>query len=556
LSLKGEFTFSPVADHVPEETIVTLFASATDYLPGRKPALSPAYRIYILSRAMHAKLAQEQMEQIQGRLEDLAREEERILDGNRQISRLSPEELAGAKPAEEIKNSELAEKQNAEKLSRLASDGANLLKEALRNKDISESDLRKWAELLEKMKETSEGDMKNAEASLQKAANSTEQRPGELGKAMESEQRALDALKNMAKSMTQAMDNMLAKSFVNRLRAVSESEQEVAGTFKRLLPEIVGAKVENLSEENRNTIGMLGARQDSAKKEAKYIQDDLAGFFNRTRIQCYNTIHEQMGEKKTQDRLEALAGLIRQNVGAQVIEDAVVWRDQFKAWADMLAGEIAKNNDRQEENANELSQNDIEALIAMMRIRQREESLREQTRLIEEGKDKKPSYGADSRKLAGKQSELANDTAVLERKARNPDLKKLLEKIDGEMMNASVYLRRPQTDAATIAIETEIIELLSAAISSSSCQGSQCQGAMLALMKAMGMRGAGTGKNGGGSMAGGTTEKPNINTGGTTGETPVEKRPTTTTGGADTSDWPTEYKDLLDAYFNSLEEHK
>jgi hypothetical protein len=356
--------------------------------------------------------------------------------------------------------------------------------------------------------------------------------------------------------MNQAIDNMMAKSFVNRLRSISESEQEVAGTFKQLLPEIVGAKPENLSVENQKTIGMLGARQDTAKKEAKYIQDDLAGFFNRTRIPVYNNIHEQMAEKKTQDNLEALAGLIRANVGAQVIDQAQTWRDQFKAWADLLAGEIARNSAGQGGGGTELSQNEIEVLMALMRIRQREESLRDQTRLIEEGKAKNQAYGLDARKLAGKQSELANDTAAMERKVQEPRLRKLLETVDGEMMNASVYLRRPQTDSATIAIETEIIELLSGIISSSSCDNSQCPGAMRALMRATGMIGAGAGKTGGGSMAGGTTEKPNINTGGSPGETPVEKRTTTTTGGADTSDWPAEYKDLLDAYFNSLEEHK
>ncbi len=57
-------------------------------------------------------------------------------------------------------------------------------------------------------------------------------------------------------------------------------------------------------------------------------------------------------------------------------------------------------------------------------------------------------------------------------------------------------------------------------------------------------------------MAGGTTDKSNNKIEGQNNPTTGETRPTTTTGGADASNWPEEYKDILDAYFNAIEGHK
>ena len=93
-TLEGVFAFSPIACHVPAETDVRLCAYATDYLPGRKPAMSAMHRIYVLSRARHAKLIQEQMDVMHARIEDRAREEERLLEKTRALAKLTPAQLA------------------------------------------------------------------------------------------------------------------------------------------------------------------------------------------------------------------------------------------------------------------------------------------------------------------------------------------------------------------------------------------------------------------------------------------------------------------------------
>ena len=149
---------------------------------------------------------------------------------------------------------------------------------------------------------------------------------------------------------------------------------------------------------------------------------------------------------------------------------------------------------------------DIETLIALMRARQREESLREQTRLVDQGRAENRAYEADARKLSKMQYDLAADIRPIERRVRDPKLRRLVEKVGGEMMNAGMFLRKPQTDATTIAIETEIIELLANSVSAAA---GACGGMAQGVMQAMGMQpgmGSGAGPKGGGSSAGGSAD--------------------------------------------------
>jgi len=554
--LEGKFTFSPIVLHIPEETMVTVIASATDYLPGRKPSNSLTYRIYVLSKVRHAKLIHEQFQALQSKIEDLAREEERLLDNNTETSKQDQEKLSSEKTGEALKANSQGEKDNAENLDRLSKNGEDLIKEALRNTDIPEKTLREWAELMKAMKDLAASEMQNAAKSLQQASSEKGQRSSKLAEAMKLEQDILKALRQVEKNMNMSLDDMMAKSFINRLLMVAGVESEIATTIRKLLPELVGIDPKDLPADKKEIVDQLTARHDTARKDVSNIQDDLAGFFNRTRIERYDAVHKDMKEKKTTDGLDALTGLIRRNSGAQATESAETWRKQFIAWAEMLKDKSKDGNgDGQGECT--LEQADIELLISLMRARRREEGLRDQTRLVEDGREKNQSYAADARKLSDIQNDISRDTRPLERKARNQQLKRFIEKIDGEMMNASMFLRKPQTDSATIAIQTEIIELLSSSISACQSQGGGSGALGMMLMRAMGMQmGSGAGSNGGGSNAGGTTENPNTVSATGSGEERSDPRNVEKTGGTDPAVFPEEFRDILQEYFKALEKTK
>ena len=143
-SLEAEYTFSPIIEHIPEGSMIVLSAFASDYKPGRKPSESSQFRIYVLNRAQHANLIKDQMEALQARIEDLARDEEALLEQNENLSAQSEEELGREESGKKLQDKKLAEIRNKEQLKQLARESEELITEAIRNRNIPESAIREW----------------------------------------------------------------------------------------------------------------------------------------------------------------------------------------------------------------------------------------------------------------------------------------------------------------------------------------------------------------------------------------------------------------------------
>lgn len=546
IEVAGSFAFSPITMHVPEETTARIRASSLDYLPGREPTRSPEYQVYVLSRAQHARLIQDQMQNLQARLEDLAREEESLIQRNLEIGARPPEELESKRSTDDLRESVQLENRGRQQLSQLARDAEKLTKEGMRNKDIGEQTLREWTEMAQSMQKVASGDMQQASQSLQEARQSPgeQQRGEEVDDAVEAEKRALQAMRDMESGINDSIEQMVAQNFVNRLKQAARKEDGVADSLKALLPRIIGMNTNELPAKILQELTLLAAGQGDNKTQVAYIRDDMAGFFNRTRLEPYEKVHTEIAESGIVAALEELAGNIARNMGANSIAEARDWATQLRAWADFLQ-EKGAGGGGAGDGGGTPEQVDIEVLIALMRARVREESIREQTRLVDQGKPGNRRYSQDSRKLSDKQYELARDIRPLERKVSSSRARKLIEKVGGEMMNAGMYLRKPQTDKQTVAIETQVIELLANAMQATSGQGSAMAQSLMAA--------AGMAPSGGGSTAGGTTDQANEQMGGAADGGAGDGRGVDRAVGVDRSAWPEEFRDALEGYYKSLE---
>ncbi|MFT5239321.1 MAG: hypothetical protein ACI9OU_000974 [Candidatus Promineifilaceae bacterium] len=553
--LTGSFDFSPLIAHVPEESIATLTAYASDYHPDHPPSQSPALRIYVLSRAQHADLVLKQMEAVHAQLEDITRLEEELLDDNKAISEMPPEEMASPETRQKLRENEATEHRQSDRLDRLTEETRKLMKEALRNSDIPESTLAEWSELQKTMEDVSEQNMDAAAKDLQKAGDTPSERKEQTEKAIAKEEDAVKKLQKAGSEMNDSLEDMMAESFVNRLRQASEREKEVATGLGDILPKTIGLDPDDLPADVKEEFGLITSRQQDTHRQVGYIQDDLAGFFSRTRTEKYNAVYKEMRNIGVVDALDRLTKSIQRNLAVQSISDATKWSKQLAAWAESLSEKKKQGGEGGGEGGGpeELDAEDMETLISLMRARKQEESLRQQTRLLNEGREKNRRYRYDARKLARKQDEIAAKTRPLERRVKNPKLRQLIEKLGGEMMNASMLLQRPQTDTETVAIETEIIELLSNSIDSAS--GSQSSAAAKKMMAQMG---EGEPKPGPG---GGSKPGPGGGSGG--GRSEGEGGPQTTVDNAGrnverstglTHETPQEFKDVLEAYFRALED--
>ncbi|MDA1043626.1 MAG: hypothetical protein O3C57_00220 [Verrucomicrobia bacterium] len=557
--LAGKFSFSPLTAHVPEDSVISLSAYASDYYPDREPSVSPEIRIYVLSRAQHADLVMKQMENVHAQVEEITRIEEELVDSNKDLAGKPPEALANPESREVLRENEATERRQSERLEDLANQTQELVEEAIRNADIAESTIAKWAELLAAMKDVSEQAMQQAAKSLQKAGDQTEQRKEELEKAIAKEEEAIQKLQEAASEMDKSLEEMMAESFVNRLRQAAEREQLVSEELAELLPKTLGLDVASIPADVGEAISLVAGRQVDTRKQVGYVQDDLAGFYSRTRVEQYNVVYMEMRTMEVVGALERLGELIRGNIAVQAISEAKKWSAQLSAWADALTPPKKEGDAKGGEGGAEgLEAEDMEVLIALMRTRKLEEGLRRQTRLLDESRETNRRYHYDARKLGHKQDELASATRPIERRVRNPKLRQLIEKIGGEMMNASMLLQAPKTDHETIAIQTEIIELLSNSIDSASDSqgGSSASQKLAQMMPKQGQKPSqkpgqkpGQGESGSGGSGEGSASGQGA---GSTAQGASERQVERASGMS--RETPQEFRDVLEAYFQALED--
>jgi hypothetical protein len=439
----------------------------------------------------------------------------------------------------------------------MAEEAKDLLKEALRNTEIGKDTLSRLAEMAKAMQQIM-GDMQQAKGSLQQSkASEAPQSKEHLNQATQKEQEALEAMKAMEKQMDRSIEDMAAKGFVNRLQAAAAKEKEIGATLKQILPSTIGTRPKDLPAEAKKKLEGMEALQKRTRKDAQNIQKDLAGFFNRTRLKQYDEIDQEMKEKKMPEELEKLAEMLKENLGVKAMAEAGNWEKQFKEWADKLSKRTPNEGGGGDEGGGgEMSEGDMELMMALMRSLQRESNLREQTRDLDENKENNKNYEDAANKLAELQKTDADEVRQAEAKAKIPDLKKLAKQVERLMQEATGMLKEPNTGEDTIAVETEIIEMITQAFegddSGNGSGKSQAAQMMAMLMQAMGL-GKSAGPMGGGSTAGGTTTDLAKPVAGGVGTAP-DPRAITGLGGK-VGEWPAEFRDTLEAYFAALEKN-
>lgn len=196
-----------------------------------------------------------------------------------------------------------------------------------------------------------------------------------------------------------------------------------------------------------------------------------------------------------------------------------------------------------------------EVLLGLLRARVQQEALREATRELDH--DRHASDYADrARALARRQLDIADGLRPLADRAPG-SLASVIRDVDHTMLVSAAELREPDTGAEALGIQTEVIEMLAAAVESGARQGSSAGAlspeAMRELSRLVQQLGRALGRTGGGSRAGGTTEQPSGAASGTAGAS-QPNRSGPRAGVADPLEFPSEYRDLLEDYYRALEQ--
>jgi len=543
-SLEGTYAFSPALMDIPPDTVVDLQARTRDYFPGRPPSVSSAFKIYVLSYEEHARLIQQELERLMAELEDITRRQEALREAGQSLQATDPESLASPESKRQLDAQANEQAALSQKLSQVARNASNTLKEALRNKTIPTDLIEEWARMAEAMQNLASQPMASAAQQLASAGQNQDQRAESLQQALEIEEEILRRLMELQQQIGPALDRLLANTLAQRLRAIAGTEARIAKTVQSMLPNTIGLAPDQLEPVERNTLSGMVADQDRTRREATDLHDEIRRFFERTREPKHGEVSTQMNDQKMSEGLLNLSGLLGNNVGTLAMQSAHSWETKFEDWAKLLE-EAEPSEGGGGGGGGSMSEEALKRLLALLRIRQQEINIRTVTGILEERRETSRGYREDSIILSIRQNYLVEDVAAVAQAGAG----KFLGEARQAMGEAESLLMQPRTDAPAVAAETDAINLLEAEIMDmmQSSQGSPMAGAMAMMMQMMGMAP-------GGNFAGGYTDEPNEGlvgdvSGGGTDERNVDK-----TSGRSSRIVPAEFRDVLQEYYKAVDQ--
>ncbi len=540
---------APIAWQLPEGVTVCLQGCAVDYFPDRSPATSTVVRIHILSRAEHAKLVAEQARQLLARLEDVAREEERLLANSTEIAQRPEADLKSDKTAGDLRENENGERANTQQMEKLAQALEKLTQEALRNRDIKPDTLAKMLEQAGKMKQTAAQPMAQAAQALAQAQAKADGRAQQSEQAAAKEAEALAQIREMQQATQASIDQLTARNFVNRLREAAKQQGAIGDGLEQELPRTAGVAPENMPAAAKLKAKALDSKQERNRNETEFVRDDLGGFFQRTREPVYDEVRKDMTAPDVVEQMRALGGDIQKNLGGLAIGKSKDVQARLEAWAEKL--EQAAGGGGGGEGGGGGPQVEKEVILGLMRARIREESLREQTRAVDQIKQEPRAHTLAAGSLASMQQQISEDTKALQEKTKIPQVAQAIEKLSGAMDDTGLLLRKPQTDSETIASETVVIEAIASMMQANKSSSSGSQPMDAEAIAAMMMQ---AGQKPGGNTSGGTPDHDTQRFGGPGAGNSGDPRRVRQSGGVDAASLPVEYRDVMQDYFRAADD--
>jgi hypothetical protein len=541
-TLGGHYDFNPALLDIPAGTTVVVRGLAVDYFPDRKPSSSAMYRIHVLDRDAHAQLIHDQFEKLMNQLEELTRRQSALLQSGKAVRSQNPQQLANDDSSQKLAGQSSEQKQTASELKDLAKQIAKTLAEAMRNPEISPDTLKTWAAHAEEMSKLASSSMPQAAQSLDSAKSDAANRSQNLDQALAQEQQILDAMRQMGAQASKDLDTLTARTLASRLRREAGLERDLSTDFQQMLPDTIGLKPDQLTSDARQKLNMMSVSQTEATREEDRIEGEISRLYDRTSLGRYGDVAHEMTDYKTQDGLLALGKLVDKNIGVQSIGTAQYWGEQFDRWAAHLE---QSDNSQSQKPGGQPGQPDaaqMQALMALSQLRQRQDQLREQTAVIDEEKGTSQDYSSEAQDAAQQQGELRDHVQALEQDPTFPIPPEKLAPVGKAMSDAAGLLAKPETGQPTNDAQTDAINLLDAAIAQQAQKTGQGASALMAMM---GM---------GGNTSGGTTNKPNVSIPGTREGPAPDARSVNQAGGVDNSELPGEFRDAIESYHRAIEQ--
>ncbi len=566
---EGERTFkwSPRIYRIPADSTVELTAFARDFFPNRERARTGVYHIRVLSPEEHAEMLRKQLEATMAQVEEVSRLQEKIVANLADLK--DADKMPAAEKANRLSQSKDDQKQNAANLDQLAKQGEESLQEALKNPLFKEDAVKKWSQSMQQLQKLAQQKMPAAAGAMQKAQENSGSKPEEMADA---EQKAEDVLKDLEKMQTKAnehMDDLQAMTLAQRLRKVGGVEKDIAGQIFDTASNTVGLLPRQLPPKMKALEGGLVRGQSGAQKQSTTLQTELNRFFERTQKPAYGQVSKEMKDAHTGDELDRVGGLINNNIGLEASADLGKWATRFQDWAEKLepksSGGSGSGSGSGKDGADLTEQ-----LIALLRMRENESNLRDETTLLDQDRGTPDSYQQRASSLSGTQDKLASGLEDIHDKVPIAQLDQAFSDVSTAMKQTSTLLQTPETGKPADDAEIKTIDSLSDLINlineqaqkgkPKSSPGSPSSAEEMQFLMQMAQK-ANKGKafaakpNQGNTSPGGSNSRVGgANIGDASGHAADERSVKQSAGAIQNA--PAEFRDALENYYHGLEKGK
>ena len=502
-SFLSEYIFSPKSLEIPPQSKVQLKGMCLDDYPNRLAVFSEVCNVYVLGKSEHADLLKDRFRKIVNELDATNLKEEHLLSKHEALSEKSQVSLNSE---ENKKNTEAIQEQlaqNAKKLKEIQDEMKKLIDESLLNDEIPSKDLEAWMKMMEDMENINENLVPKTQAPLNAAIEKGSMRKEELQKALGAHKKLLQALKSLPSKAENNLRNMEIRNFMTRLKIASQHEESLISHFKKLIPKIIGLQESQLPSEVKIKISKFSRDHSSMQEDMKKLKSALYYFYARVSDKVYIEIHDDMESKKMVNKLTELSNLIAKNQLMNAIPELKLWSEQFLDWANKLQ----LNTNENESGENKTAEIDLEGLLELLRLIEKQQNLREETINLEELKEIFVNHPLMAKKLSFKQRNLLRILLNLLKRVGDSNTATILEKAGYAMKEAIDLLKNANTGPKAVAAQDEVIELLTRGFQSEQ-ENSNMSMAMQMMLAAMMQKSLGKGTGVGnvpglGSSAGG-----------------------------------------------------
>ncbi|HEY3860807.1 MAG TPA: hypothetical protein VGO59_02880 [Verrucomicrobiae bacterium] len=454
------FAWSPAMYRIPVDSTVEMTGFARDFYPERERSRTAVYRIRVLSPEEHAEMVRRQLEGLMSQVEEVTRLQEKVVAGLAGIK--DADKLTPAEKSARLDESKQDQEQNAANLNDLAKQGESAVREAMKNPVFNEETIRQWSESMRQWQNLSQQKMPDAASAMQDAKQSSGSQPQKMDDAMQKAEDILNDLAKMESKANQHLDNLQALTLAQRLSKVGGEEKDISRQLFESASNTVGLLPRQLPEKEKLFENGLSTGQSQAQKQTTVLQSELSRFFERTQKKDYGEVSQQMKDTRAADELDRLGGLIDNNIGLEASASLGQWSERFQKWAEKLQPKSPSNSGSGSGSGGQQQKNDLtEQLIGLLRLREGEATLREQTGVLDQDRGAPDSYQQRAGTLASTQEKMAAGLDGIHQKTPLPQLDPAFADAAGAMKGVLDLLHQPQTGKPADAAESKTVDSLS-----------------------------------------------------------------------------------------------